>query len=57
MNDFGDRLDQLEVGTEQCAFVDDTPANVAAGATLGMRGHLYRTPQDLATFPTALPLP
>ncbi|MBK5993517.1 HAD-IA family hydrolase [Streptomyces sp. MBT58] len=35
------------VPAERCLFVDDRQENVDAAATLGMRGVLYRGPEDL----------
>jgi putative hydrolase of the HAD superfamily len=45
----------LGVDPRECAFVDDTPANVSAAGDLGMRTHLYRTPAALTAFLDELP--
>ena len=37
-------LDELGVAANQAVFLDDTPANIEAAASLGMRGILFRDP-------------
>jgi putative hydrolase of the HAD superfamily len=43
-------VDALGVPPNQCLFVDDTAANVAAASRAGLSAHQYRTPEDLITF-------
>ncbi|MEP6651310.1 MAG: HAD-IA family hydrolase [Lapillicoccus sp.] len=45
----------LGVDPQQCALVDDSPANTYAADELGMTTHLYRTPTSLKTFLENLP--
>lgn len=39
-------LERLRVGPDEVAFVDDTQANVEAARKLGMRGILFRKPEQ-----------
>jgi putative hydrolase of the HAD superfamily len=48
---------RLGVVPAHCAFVDDSPANVHSAIDLGMRGHVYRTSQELTAFLDDLPSP
>lgn len=48
-------LDQLSEEPGAVAFVDDTPANVEAAASLGLVAHCYRTEDDLTAFLDDLP--
>jgi putative hydrolase of the HAD superfamily len=40
----------LGVDPQECALIDDSPANTSAAAALGMTTHLYRTPGSLKAF-------
>lgn len=40
-------LDRYDLRAEECAFVDDNESNVAAAASLGMRGILFRGTETL----------
>jgi len=40
---------KLQATPEQCIFVDDTPANLKAAASLGITGILYKTFDDFKT--------
>ena len=46
---------RLRVAPAGCAFVDDSPGHVQSAMALGMKGHLYRTHQDLTAFLEDLP--
>ncbi|MET8062465.1 HAD-IA family hydrolase [Micromonospora sp. NPDC005222] len=39
---FATACERLDVRAEDCLFVDDAPANVAAAARAGMQAHLCR---------------
>jgi putative hydrolase of the HAD superfamily len=41
---------RLGVDPQDCALIDDSPANTSAAAALGMTTHLYRTPAGLEAF-------
>jgi putative hydrolase of the HAD superfamily len=45
---FGAACRQLAVDPAACVFVDDTAANVAAAAAVGLDAHLYRGARSLA---------
>lgn len=40
-------LDRYGLKPEECLFIDDNPANVAAGEALGIKGIVFKSPEDL----------
>lgn len=41
-------LEEYGLAAEECVFIDDTPANIRAAKRLGMKGIVYRDPDQLA---------
>jgi 2-haloacid dehalogenase len=41
-------LDRYGLAAEDCLFIDDVPANVAAAEGVGMHGHRFESPEGLA---------
>lgn len=40
-------LGRYGLNPEECLFIDDNPVNVAAGEALGIRGIVFKSPEDL----------
>lgn len=41
-------LKEYGLAAEECVFIDDSPANIAAAKRLGMKGIIYRDPEQLS---------